>query len=930
MAREKKLFILDSMALIFRAYYAFINNPRITTKGQNTSALYGYAVTLFDIINKEKPTHLMVCTDVSSKTFRHDVFPEYKAGRQETPEDIKTSIPMITELLKAMNIPLLGLQNWEADDVAGTIAKKASQDDFDVFLMTPDKDFAQLVEDHIFHYKPARPPKGPEILGVEETLRKWEIKRIDQVIDILGLMGDKVDNIPGIPGIGGKTAIKLLREFDTIENLLVNTDKLKGKQKENVENNKEQAILSKQLATININAPVEYNPDSYVLENYITPELKELFAEYEFRTLGTRIFGKDFSVAGKKASPEMSQMNLFDGDDQANSVETSIDLKTIKDVEHDYKMLSTEAEIKELVTILEKADEFAFDTETSSLDAMNCEIVGMSFSTQKGNGWYVPLNEDKENWFDKIKPFVGVLQDENKTIIGQNIKFDLQVMRQKGVQLKAKLFDTMLAHYIIDPDGRHGMDLLSENYLHYSPVSIETLIGSKKGKNQGSMKDLKPEAISDYAAEDADVTLQLKEKFSPELKDRNGLKVFNEIECPLVYVLSDIEMEGIKVDREFLAEYSGELQIELAKEMEKVFELAGEEFNLNSPKQLGEVLFDRLKLDPKAKKTKTGQYKTDEATLQKLSAEHDIVQHIVDYRQLTKLKSTYVDSLPNMIDEKTGRVHTSFNQAVAATGRLSSDKPNLQNIPIRTDRGRKVRAAFVPRSSDFEILSADYSQVELRIVAHMSNDEAMIEAFNSGMDIHTATAARVYGIEPAAVSKEQRSSAKAVNFGIIYGQGAFGLAQNLGIKRGEAKEIIDQYFEKYAGLKKYMEDVVVKAREQGYVETLTGRRRYLRDINSANFTVRGFAERNAINSPIQGTAADLIKIAMINIHAEMKKRDMKSKMILQVHDELLFDAHVSEKDELKEMVTSLMSSAMSMKVPLLAEAGFGPNWLEAH
>ena len=535
-------------------------------------------------------------------------------------------------------------------------------------------------------------------------------------------------------------------------------------------------------------------------------------------------------------------------------------------------------------------------------------------------------NEDDKNWFDKIKPFIDVFQDQSKTIIGQNIKFDLQVMHQKGVQLKAKLFDTMLAHYIIDPDGRHGMDLLSENYLHYTPVSIETLIGSKKGKNQGSMKDLKPEAISDYAAEDADITLQLKEKFSPELKEKNGLKVFNEIECPLVYVLTDIEMEGIKVDRDFLANYSGELQTELSKEMEKVFELAGEEFNLNSPKQL----FDRLKLDAKAKKTKTGQYKTDEATLQKLSAEHEIVQHIVDYRQLTKLKSTYVDSLPNMINEKTGRVHTSFNQAVAATGRLSSDKPNLQNIPIRTDRGRKVRAAFVPRNDEFEILSADYSQVELRIVAHMSNDEAMIEAFNSGLDIHTATAARVYGIEPEQVSKEQRSSAKAVNFGIIYGQGAFGLAQNLGIKRGEAKEIIEQYFEKYAGLKKYMEDVVVKAREQGYVETLTGRRRYLRDINSANFTVRGFAERNAINSPIQGTAADLIKIAMINIHAEMKKRNMKSKMILQVHDELLFDAHKTEKDELKTMVTTLMSEAMTMKVPLLAEAGFGPNWLEAH
>lgn len=928
MAGEKKLFLLDAMALIYRSYYAFINNPRITTKGVNVSALYGFNTTLLDIINREKPTHLAVCTDVSGRTFRHEEFPEYKAGRQETPEDIRAAIPMVERLLKAMNIPFLGMELWEADDIVGTIAKKAAKDGFKVYMMTPDKDFAQLVDENIYHYKPARPPKPAEILGVDETLRKWEIKRVDQVIDILGLMGDKVDNIPGIPGIGEKTAIKLLRHYDTIENLLENSGELKGKQKENVENNKEQALLSKRLATINTNCPIEYVPDSYLLENYLTPELKEMYSEYEFRTLGKRVFGEDFSVAGQKATAEPSQMNLFDADPEPME-EGAATLKTIDDVKHDYQLVSDKAAMEKLAADLMKIQEFAFDTETSSLDPLTCEIVGMSFSTKAGNGWYVPVNEDEENWKDTIAIFKPLLEDHSKTIIGQNIKYDIQVMKQKGVQIAGTLFDTMLAHYIIDPDGKHGMDDLSMNYLGYQPVSIETLIG-KKGKKQGSMKDLAPEKISDYASEDADITLQLKEKFAPEVKEKNGSKVFHEIECPLVYVLTDMEMEGITVDKDFLSNYSTELQTELGQRQEKVFELAGEEFNLNSPKQLGEVLFDRLKLDPKAKKTKTGQYKTDESTLQKLGAEHEIVQSILDFRQLTKLKSTYVDALPLMINPSTGRVHTTFQQAVAATGRLSSYDPNLQNIPIRTQKGREVRRAFVARSPEHEILSADYSQVELRIVASISGDEAMIEAFNSGMDIHTATAARVYGIDPEEVNRDQRSNAKAVNFGIIYGQGAFGLAQNLGIKRTEAKEIIEQYYERYSGLKKYMDDIKEVARQKGFVETLTGRRRYLRDINSANFTVKSFAERNAINSPIQGSAADLIKIAMINIHAEMKKREMKSKMILQVHDELLFDTHVSEKEELKELVTSLMSEAMNLKVPLVADAGFGANWLEAH
>lgn len=928
MARDKKLFLIDAMALIYRAYYGFINNPRITSKGVNTSALYGFTNVIFEILRKEKPTHMAVCTDVSGKTFRHTEYPEYKAGRQETPEDIKAAIPMVEKLLKAMNMPFLGYELWEADDIIGTLAKKAQNDGFDVYMMTPDKDFAQLVDEHIFHYKPARPPKPAEIFGIEETLRKWEIKRVDQVIDILGLMGDKVDNIPGIPGVGEKSAIKLLREFDTIENLIENTDKLKGKLKEKVEANKEGAILSKRLATINVNCPIEYNPEDYLVSEYLTEDLKNLFSEYEFRTLGRRMFGEEFNVGGQKVTQEVAQMNLFDDDNTVlEPIETAFD--TIKTVEHNYELVESEEGMKQLVATLAKCQEFAFDTETSSLDPLTCEIVGMSFSTKKGEGWYVPIDETKDGWQNTIDLFRPVLEDPEKTIVGQNIKYDIQVMKQKGLQIKAKLFDTMLAHYIIDPDGRHGMDLLAESYLNYSPVSIETLIG-KKGKKQGSMKDLKPSEISDYASEDADITMQLKDKFQPEIASRNGHKVFYEVECPLVYVLTDMEMEGIRVDKDFLSNYSAELQNELLLEQSKVFEFAGEEFNLNSPRQLGDILFGKLKLDPKAKKTKTGQFKTDEQTLQKLGKEHEIVKHIIDYRQLTKLKSTYVDALPQMINEKTGRVHTTFQQAVAATGRLSSYDPNLQNIPIRTEKGREVRKAFTARNNDFEILSADYSQVELRIVASISGDEAMIEAFNSGMDIHRATAAKVFGVSPDDVTRDQRSSAKAVNFGIIYGQGAFGLAQNLGIKRTEAKEIIDQYKAKYSGIQEYMDATVATAREKGFVETLTGRRRYLRDINSANFTVRSFAERNAINSPIQGSAADLIKIAMIDIHAEMKRREMKSKMILQVHDELLFDAYKSEKDELKELVKELMSQAMALKVPLEVDAAFGLNWLEAH
>ena len=926
MAREKKLFLLDAMALIYRAHFAFINNPRITSTGLNTSAIYGFATTVLDIIQKEKPTHLAVCTDVSSKTFRHEYFPEYKAGRQETPEDIKAARPYIEALLDAMNIPYIGLEGYEADDLIGTLAKKAQADDFDVYMMTPDKDFAQIVDEHIYHYKPARPPKAAEIFGVEETLKKWEIRKIEQVIDILGLMGDKVDNIPGIMGVGEKSAIKFIRQFGSIENLLENTDQLKGKQKERVENGKADALISKRLATIDQNAPIEYQPDKYILNGYNTDKLKQLFEELEFRTLGKRIFGDSFMQAGNDNSPRNEQMSLFGSDE---TVSTGHKMQELDDLEKEYYLVNTPELQSQLLKELRAASEFAFDTETSSLDALNTQLVGWSFSIQPNKAYYLPINEDLENWKEPLAPFVQIFEDASKTLIGQNIKFDLQILQQKGFKVNNKLWDTMLAHYIIDPDGSHGMDLLSESYLNYRPISIETLIG-KKGKNQASMKDIEPAEISDYAAEDADITLQLKHILAKELEEKNGNKVFNEIECPLVPVLTQMEAEGITLDVAFLKDFSKEINSELLSTQETVFKLADEEFNLNSPKQLGEVLFGKLKLDAKAKKTKSGQYKTDEATLSKLAGSHDIINTILEYRGLQKLKSTYVDKLPEMVNPKTGRIHSSFRQAIAATGRLSSDNPNLQNIPIKTEKGRKTRKAFIARGQDYEILSADYSQVELRIVASMSQDEAMTEAFNNGLDIHTATAAKVFGVALDEVDREMRGKAKAVNFGIIYGQGAFGLAQNLNISRTEAKEIIDSYFERFSGLKTYMNNVIEKAKVDGYVETLLGRRRYLRDINSVNHTTRAFAERNAINAPVQGTAADIIKIAMINIHNELQNRKMKSKMILQVHDELLFDAHISEKEELKTMVIDLMSNAYKLNVPLLVEANFGKNWLEAH
>lgn len=944
--REKKLFLLDGMALVYRAYFAFSQNPRVTSYGFNTSAIFGYTTTLLDVIKKEKPTHIGVSFDTSAPTARHIEYEHYKAHREEQPEDITKALPYIRQITEALNIPLLIMDGYEADDIIGTIAKKAAAADFDVYMMTPDKDFGQLVEDHIFIYKPARLGNDVEILGVPEILKKWEIQEVSQVIDILGLWGDAVDNIPGVPGVGEKTAKVLVQKYGSIEGLLANTHELKGKQKENVENNREQALLSKRLATIDINVPIEFDENALIIEKADREKTEKIFVELEFRTLLKRLF-PDSTAAPETAAKQQQASGTFDlfnqGSVETKSVSPSITNQsneeetefvpknTIENVPHQYHVAQTEEELNQLVKLLLEQKEICFDTETSQLESTEASIVGMSFAWTSHEAYYIPFpNEDKEakNMLEKFRP---VFENESITKIGQNIKYDLNIIKNYGLDLKGPLFDTMLAHYLIEPDLRHGMDYLSGIYLNYEPVSIETLIG-KKGKNQLSMRDVPLEKIKEYAAEDADITLQLKEKLAPELVDKNALDLFNKIELPLVHVLSDMEMEGIRINSDFLNAYSKELEIEIQKLEKRIIELAGVPFNISSPKQLGEVLFEHLKLDPKAKKTKTGQYQTGEDILQGLS-EHEIARCILDVRQLQKLKSTYVDALPTMINPKTGRVHSSFNQAVAATGRLSSNNPNLQNIPIRSDRGKEIRKAFIPKNEDYVLLSADYSQIELRIIAAIANEENMIEAFKQGYDIHQATAAKVFGKPIEEVTSDERRNAKAVNFGLIYGQTPFGLSQNLGIPRKEATQMIDEYFKQYPGIRTYMSETIEFAKEHGYVQTLQGRRRYLKDINSANFTVRGFAERNAINAPIQGSAADMIKMAMINIHKRLKaeKDNIKhSKMILQVHDELVFDAHKDEVELLKILVVEEMEKAMPMNVPIKAEVGTGDNWLEAH
>jgi DNA polymerase-1 len=935
----KKLFLLDGMALIYRAHFALSKSPRFTSGGLNTSAVMGFTNTLLDVLKKEKPTHMAVVFDTEAPTERHTDFEAYKAHRETMPEDLSAALPYIFRVVLGFNIPLITSDGYEADDIIGTLAKKAELKGYQVYCMTPDKDFAQLVSENIRIYKPARMGNEMEILGVKEVLEKWEVERVEQVIDILGLWGDAVDNIPGIPGIGEKTAKALIKQYGSMEEIIAHSHELKGKQRENVEQFAEQGLMSKKLATINLNVPVELDEAGLEMCAPSKDLLEPLFAELEFRTLGRRVFGDDFSITETKAVG--IQTDLF-GDPVATARTTmTVDLTDIKEVEsllpaknidtvlHEYHLAETAEKRSELIALLKQQKSICFDTETTGTDANDCELVGLSFAIKHGQAWYVPVPADQKAAQAIVNEFKPVLEDAAIGKTGQNIKYDVLMLKWYGVEVKGDLFDTMLAHYIIDPDTRHNMDILSENYLGYKPVSITELIGAK-GKGQGNMRDVEFEKIKEYAAEDADITLQLRSVFEPKLKEVEGEKLVHEIEYPLIYVLADMEYEGVRIDHNTLNEFSKELETDIAKLEKTVYEKAGVKFNIASPKQLGEVLFEKLMLDPKAKKTKTGQYQTGEDVLLSLAAKSDIVRDILDYRQLQKLKSTYVDALPQMVNKKTGRVHTSYNQAIAATGRLSSTNPNLQNIPIRTERGREVRKAFIPRDADHSIVSADYSQIELRIIAEMSKDVNMLDAFAQNLDIHTATAAKVYGIELHEVDSNQRRNAKAVNFGIIYGQSAFGLSQSLGIPRKEAAEIIENYFAQYPGIKQYMNDTMNFARENGYVCTLMGRRRYLRDINSANMTVRGFAERNAINAPIQGSAADMIKIAMINIHREFKAQKLDARMTMQVHDELVFDVPNHEIEKVKPIIMHNMKTAIKTSVPIMVEIGTGLNWLEAH
>ncbi|MEY4458833.1 MAG: hypothetical protein RIT38_38 [Bacteroidota bacterium] len=971
---SKKLYLLDALALIYRAYYALIRTPRITSTGINTNAQFGFTNTLLEIIKKENPSHIAVCFDTHAPTERHTDFTDYKANREAAPEDLLSSLPHIKAIIEGFNIPVVECDGYEADDVIGTLAWQAADMGYEVYMVTPDKDYGQLlVKENVYMWKPPAFGNEREILDADKIKAKWDIARVDQVVDMLGLMGDAADNIPGIPGVGEKTAAKLLKEYDTLEGVLANADKIKGAMGEKVRAGKDSAIMSKKLATIITNVPVQFHEEDYKLTEKNIPALTEIFNLLEFKTLGKRILGKEFEVVVAQ-DPEVQtdlfgnevktkkpvvktktiQLNAEDGtqsvlepnDEPGNTgyvsedEESESDLpklianKNIDNTPHHYEMVVGEAALENFIKTISTKKEICIDTETTGIDANNVQLVGLSFSNTTHTGYYLPVANDGDGEdgakyiLEKLKP---LFEDESITWIGQNLKYDYLVLKWYGVVLKGKTFDTMLAHYVIEPEGRRSMDILSEQFLGYAPVSIEDLIG-KKGKNQGTMRDVPLEQITEYAAEDADITLQLKECFTPLLSKREVQRVFEEVENPLMQVLVDMEFEGVKVDEQFLNDYSKVLEEEIKISEERVFEQAGVRFNLASPKQLGEVLFDILKIDPKAKKTKTGQYATGEDVLAKLAAKHKIVDDILNFRELSKLKSTYVDALPAIVNPKTGRIHTSYAQAVAVTGRLSSTNPNLQNIPIRSERGREVRKAFIPRSEGRILVSADYSQIELRVVAAISGDPNMCEAFKQGKDIHTATAAKVYGIEEAAVTKEQRYKAKSVNFGIIYGQGAFGLAENLGISRTEAKEIIDNYKKEFPNIQQYMDQQINKAKEQGFVETLMGRKRWLRDINSSNFTVRGFAERNAINSPIQGSAADMIKLAMIKIHQEMKKKHWASKMILQVHDELVFDAVESELPALKELILSCMTTAMELPngVPVEAEIGQGKNWLEAH
>lgn len=926
---KKELWLLDAYALIYRAYFAFSQNQMINSKGLNTSAIYGFTSTLFEVLTNHDPSHIAVVFDTSAPTQRHEDFAEYKANREEMPDDIRLAIPYIKRIIEGFNIPILFSDGYEADDVIGTLAKKAEKEGYKTFMMTPDKDFGQLVSENIFMYKPARMGNKAEVWGIAEVCNKFEIENPLQVIDYLGMCGDAVDNIPGIPGVGDKTAKKFIKQYGSIEGLLENTEDLKGKMKEKVEGNKELALLSKKLATIIIDAPVEFKPTELQRDPINKKELEAVFSEVEFRTLSKRILGEEVSTA-----PESSgQMDLFNAaSSDTESVEESVELAPMSSLEntgHNYILVDSKEKEMDLLKKLETTNSYCFDTETTGLDPLTADLIGVAFAIKKGEAYYLPIDENKEKATKQLAKYKVIFENTTKEVIAHNLKYDLAILQNYDIELKGKFFDTMIAHYLLQPDMKHKMDILAENYLNYQPMPIEDLIG-KKGKDQGNMRDVELEKLTEYACEDADITLQLKVMFEEKLADSDLRALFDDVEMPLISVLANMEREGINLDIETLQEFSKELGISIDKLNSEIIDLATTDFNVDSPKQLGQVLFEVLQIDTKAKKTKTGQYSTSEETLQKLADKHDIIPKVLEYRSLKKLKSTYVDSLPDLVNPETKHIHTNYMQAVAATGRLSSNNPNLQNIPIRTEKGREIRKAFIPRDKDHHLLAADYSQIELRIIAALSGDESMINAFNNNIDIHSVTASKVFNVPLEDVDREMRSKAKTVNFGIIYGISAFGLSQRINIPRKEAKEIIDNYFEKYPSIKEYMDNSIAYARQHGYVETIMKRRRYLNDINGRNAVVRGYAERNAINAPIQGSAADIIKIAMINIHDVFQQKKYKSKLLLQVHDELVFDAYTPEIEEIKSVIKEKMENAVNIAVPLTVEMDSANNWLEAH
>lgn len=928
---DKKLFLLDGNALVYRAHFAFITRPLINSKGVNTSAITGFVRSLWDILTHQKPSHIAVSFDISGDTFRHEWYPEYKANREAQPEDITIAMPYIRSIIEGFNIPIITKVGYEADDIIGTLSKQAEKEGFTVYMVTPDKDFGQLVSENIFLYKPSRQGNGVDIMGKKEILANWNIERIDQVIDMLGLQGDSVDNIPGIPGIGPKTASKLLEKYDTIEGLIAHADELKGKQKERVIEFADQALLSKKLATIDVESPVEFHEEDFRLSPLNREKLGEIFKELEFRTLSQSILGEQAQTGG--------QQDLFGG--SAGSTGTKVKKeapkkapamadKNIRNTPHEYRLIESDEDLEDLADLLNHKTLICFDTETTGLDANEAELMGISFSIEKGTGYWVPVPYEEEGIRDILNRFKTVFENENIVKIGQNIKYDALILKWYDIELKGTYHDTMICHYLLEPEMKHSMDYLSETYLNYEPVKIQTLIG-KKGISQLTMRQADPEKVRDYAAEDADITLQLHEYLFQELRNEKLEKLYLDIEEPLIKVLVELEFTGVNLDQQYLKDYSLELQELILEQESKIYKIAGTHFNIASPKQVGEILFDKLKIPYRWRRTRTGQYSTDEDKMNELAKDNEIVADILQHRMYSKLKSTYVDALPLMVNPKTGRIHSSFNQALAATGRLSSNNPNLQNIPIRTPEGRRIRKAFVPRDADHVLVSADYSQIELRLIAEISGDEAMLEAFQKGQDIHRATAARVYDVPYEEVSDDQRRNAKTVNFSITYGAGSTNLSRQLGIKRTEAKALIEQYFKQYAGLKSYMDSTIDFARKNGYVETMLGRRRKLRDINSRNGMLRSGAERIAINTPIQGTAADMIKLAMIKVFDSMETNQLRSKMILQVHDELVFDVYKPELDTLKEIVEYQMKNALpDLKVPIIVGMGVGNDWLEAH